>query len=180
MIANDRREMIYQVRVPADASPEDVVTVLTQAAWHSLEEGQDPHRWPALHRDFLNVFKSRLRYYPGCGALHTCRGTKDVYKPGLPAGEAHGPTYILILRGGLLSYVEALAALVHRRFRGAFPPADPRRRAIRNRVEGALHRALSGLLFFNEDCTDCRLLAGREERRIWERRDLLPGESPGE
>jgi hypothetical protein len=166
-------ELIYQIRTGEGRSPDDVVTELVQAAWRALVESSspkvpDPHRWPDLYEDFQAVFKRRLLFYKGCGTLHECRFSSalvDARPADLPPA---GPTYILILKGGLLQLVEGLAGLAWRRFRAGFPRSDPRRRELRENFRGVLLRALAPLLYYNESCSTCRIRSTAPERRIWQ------------
>lgn len=170
MNADARNELIYQIRTGQGKSPEDIVTELTQAVWRALTETRglgnpDPHRWPALYSDFLAAFQKRLMFYAGCGTGHECRFSLNVYAP---CGEAPpaGPTYILLLKGGLIRFVNGLADMAWRRFR-AEAGSTVRRRGVRDRLQGALHRALSPYLYYNEGCSACRTRSGRPEHQIW-------------
>ncbi len=174
-------DMIYQIRVPAGESPEDVVTALTQAAWTALPQlkslrGADPHYWPRLHRDFLEVFKGRLLSHKECGTLHECRYSIGMYGGALEGAIPSGFTYILTLRGGLLRFVEGLSALVCRRFKESPRREKSFRRKEMGLIQGALHRALAPYLYYNEGCFRCLVRTERPERRIWSSRGEAPVE----
>ena len=156
------REMAYQVRMAAEEPPEDVVTVLSRSVWTALRQvkalrNPDPRRWPDLRRDFSDVFKNRLRFYKGCGTQLECRYSLGIYG-GRPDGQTpSGPTFILLLRGGLLRFVEGLSALACRRFRRGSGRELLPSRACREQIQGAVHRALAPYLYYNEGCFHCRV-----------------------
>lgn len=163
-----KKEIVYQVRVKADESADNVVTALTHAVWTALRQmddarAPDPHRWAGLYKGYQDVFKKRLLFYKGCGSQPECVCSAAVY-----GGEnASGPTYLLSLRGGLMDFVQALGTLAWRRFRAGVGRGSPVGRNLRDRFQGALHRALIPYLFYNEACSHCHVRNEAPERRIW-------------
>jgi hypothetical protein len=152
-------EWVYQVRVAAEETLEDVVTALTHAVWTALQQVRDfrgpaPSRWANLHGDYSKVFSRRLRYEPGCGSQPECRYSTGVYG-GRTDRTPSGPIFILTLRGGLLRFVEGLSALACRRYRNGGGRAELLSRGCKDRIQGALHRALAPYLYFNEGCSHC-------------------------
>lgn len=155
-------EWVYQVRVTAGEAIEDVVAALARAVWTALRQvqefrGPDASRWADLHGDFSKAFARRLRFDPGCGARPECRHSTGVYG-GRPDGRVpSGPTFILLLNGGLLRFVEGLSALACRRARRGKRRSAALGRMCRERLQGILHRALAPYLYFNASCSRCSI-----------------------
>jgi hypothetical protein len=172
MNADIRSDMIYQIRIDAEKSPDDIVTQLTHALWTALSECRavgklDPHLWSSLYDDILRLFRHRMSYYQGCGAEHECRFSKPLENPDAALAPPQGPTYILVLKGGLLRFADAVADLAWRRLRNEIDRPEPRGQNLRRRLSETFHRALTAHLYYNEHCSECRVRGGPAERRFW-------------
>lgn len=156
------REMVYQARVTQPSSLGEVAGILAGAALGGLQgmkEFRGPNNKAALERlrrDLSRVFERRLSTHAGCAACGGCRGAIGVYG-GRPEG-APEHIYLLSLQGGLIRFVERLAALACRRFK-----IPARHEKTIGSCQGVLHRALAPYLYFNDECIQC-LLRGRNSK----------------
>lgn len=168
-MTRDRGLFVYQIHMEKGIAPHAIVTKLVRAVWRALDEsgGADPRAWPRFHEAFYEVFKRRLTSYKECGTLEECGATVALYDGRSP--QIASDVYILPLRGGIVFFAQGLAALAWRRLRFGFDHRTPEGKACRERMQNAVHRALSEHLFYNEACSQCRLRQTPPERRIWNR-----------
>src|SRR5262249_41172483 len=75
---------------------------------------------------------------------------------------------LLAVRGGLDRFMDALASLAYRRFRGGLDVTDGGRRSLKGRLRESLRRVLGDHLYYNEACLSSGALLARPERRIWD------------
>jgi hypothetical protein len=155
--------MVYQVRVRPGGTPEDMVRALSRAVWEALRQlepvrAPEPRLWRRMHRDFLKVFRARTRSFSDCGSLPVCRYSIGVYGERSPAVAP----FILALRGGLVDFVQGLSTLVLRRLAREEGWKKSWSGKVRDRLTGAVHRALTPYLYYNDACSRC---PARGERR---------------
>jgi hypothetical protein len=158
MNMDGRDKFVYQIRTGRDKSPSEIMMELTRAVWMTLIETAglsdlDARDSAGLYSVLLKIFQKRCVLYEDCGTLEQCASSINIYKS--YPDDAKGGIYILILRGGLLRFVQSLADLVCRRFHANLWPSGRRRKAFRDRLQGALHRALSSYLYYNKACLTC-------------------------